>query len=214
MKLSTLLLAVTVTAAASPAPCAELEGEIAVLSDYRWRGVSLSDEGPSLQVEATASYDNGAWLWGGVNSVGADYGGSEISLGAGYTRELSGAEWTIGVTRYLYRGEAALDYTELALSAAKGFGPVSLSAGTEYVPEQNNYADDLYLWLACEITLPRDARLYAQVGHDDGRMAPAPYAVDVTLGAAIAVSAMTFDLSYVEVDTVAPAWVLRLAYRP
>jgi uncharacterized protein (TIGR02001 family) len=210
-----LLAAAAVAASATPAPCAEFESEIAVVSDYRWRGVSLSDEEPSLQIEGTASFDNGTWLWGGANSVSADYGGSELGIGAGYTRELAGLEWTLGVTRYLYPGEEALDYTELALSSAVTFGAVSLSAGTEYVPEQSNYdEEDLYLWVGGEVALPRDARLYAQVGRDDGSMAPAPDAVDFTLGAAIAVSAVEFDLSYVEVDTVAPAWVLRIAYRP
>ncbi|MEJ0061418.1 MAG: hypothetical protein WDM79_18480 [Terricaulis sp.] len=95
--------------------------------------------------------------------------------------------------------EEALDYTELALSAAKTIGAVSLSAGAEYAPQQDNYEDDLYLWLGGVIALPHDARFYAQVGRDDGSMAPTPYAVDVTLGAAIMVSAFEFDISYVEV---------------
>lgn len=208
--LGALLLSAPAFAAAEPWT---LEAEIAIASDYRWRGISLSDEQPSLQVEGTLAHDNGVWLWGNLNTVGQDYGGAEIGLGAGYTRTLGGVEWTIGAVQYLYAGEDGIDYAEADLSAAKAFGPVTLSAGAEYVPEQANYdEDDLYLWLGWEVAGPRGIRLHGHVGQDDGVMAPAPYAIDYSIGAGAPLGGFNLDLSFVDVETEDSAWVLRLAY--
>lgn len=210
-----LVAAALPSADAQAAPGWETEYGVALVSDYRWRGVSLSDEDPSLQVDGTLSHESGFWLWGGVNTVSPDLGSAEINLAAGYTRELGGIEWTGAVTRYLYPGERDIDYTELSVIAARGFGPVSLSAGVEYVPEQDNYSEnDVYTWLGWEIAGPHAISFHGHVGRDDGVMAPIEDAVDFSVGAGVPIGVFALDLTYVEVETVSPAWVLSLAYRP
>lgn len=189
------------------------EGEAAAVSDYRWRGVSLSDEQPSLQIEATASHDSGAWLWGNVNTVEQDLGGSEIALGAGYTRTLGQIEWTLGGVHYLYPGEADLDYTEIDLTMSTSRGPVTVSAGIEYAPDQSNLDDDdLYSWIGLEIDAPRNLTIHGHIGHDDGVMAPVPYAIDYSLGVAMPVARFGIDLSLVRVENEDAAAVLKVSY--
>lgn len=211
---------ITLAAASIAAPCAaadafSLEGEVALVSDYRWRGLSLSDENPAILTEATLYHESGFWAWGSANSVSSDYGGSELAIGAGYTRELASIEWTAGVTRYFYPGEEDFDYNEFALSAARAFGPVSLSAGVEFTPEQDNVVeDDTYTWLGWEIAGPADVRLEGHVGEDDGAFAATPYANDFSIGAAVPIHQAELGLAYIESDSEGAAWVLRLAYSP
>jgi uncharacterized protein (TIGR02001 family) len=189
------------------------EGEAAVVSDYRWRGVSLSDESPSLQVEATASHDSGAWLWGNVNTVDEGLGGSEIALGAGYTRTLGPIEWTLGGVHYLYPGEDDIDYTEIDLTASASRGPLTVSAGIEYAPVQSNYDDeDLYSWIGFEIAAPHNLTVHGHLGRDDGVMAPVPYAIDYSLGVGIPIGPFGIDLSAVRVESEGAAAVLKLSY--
>eukprot|EP01136_Pigoraptor_vietnamica_P034076 Opistho-1_new@97643 len=198
---------------AAPASALDWEGEIALASDYRWRGVSLSDEDPSLQAEATGSFEGGAWVWGNANTVGAEYGGTEIALGVGYTRAFGPVEWTVGAIRYFYPGERDIDYNELDLTAAFALGSVSLSAGFEYAPDGENLDDDdLYTWIGWETPLPHAFTLHGHIGHDDGVMAPVPYAIDYGIGIGRDVGALNIDLSYVEVESEDGAFVLRLAH--
>jgi uncharacterized protein (TIGR02001 family) len=213
--LSTSLIAVSTLCYAPLARANEWswEGDAAVVSDYRWRAVSLSDESPSLQVEATASHDSGAWLWGNVNTVEEDLGGSEIALGAGYTRTLGPLEWTLGAVHYLYPGEADIDYAEIDLTATASAGPLTVSAGVEYAPDQSNYDDDdLYSWIGFEIAAPHNLTLHGHVGHDDGVMAPVPYAIDYSLGIGVPVGNLGVDLSLVRVESEDAAAVLKLSY--
>lgn len=189
------------------------EGEAAVVSDYRWRGVSLSDEQPSLQLEATASHDSGAWLWGNINTVEQDLGGAEIAFGAGYTRTLGQIEWTLGAVHYLYPGEVDIDYTEVDLTASVSRGPVTVNAGFEYAPVQSNYdGDELYSWIGLEIAAPHNLTLHGHVGHDDGVMAAVPYAIDYSLGFGLPVGPFGVDLSLVRVESEDAAAVLKLSY--
>jgi uncharacterized protein (TIGR02001 family) len=189
------------------------EGEAAAVSDYRWRGVSLSDEQPSLQVEVTASHDSGAWLWGNVNTVDKDLGGAEIALGAGYTRTLGPIEWTLGAVHYFYPGEADIDYTEVDLTASASRGSLTVSAGFEYAPVQSNYDDDdLYSWVGFEVAAPHNITVHGHLGHDDGVMAPVPYAIDYSLGIGVPVGRFGVDLSLVHVESEDVAAVVKLSY--
>ncbi len=194
-------------------PAFETEARIGVVSDYRWRGQSLSDENPSLQIEATASHASGLWLWGGVNTVSGDLGGSEWSAAFGYDRTLLGVDWSAGATRYFYPGEADIDYTELAFSGARAFGPVSLTAGVEYAPEQDNYDEsDTYLFVGFEAAGPHEITMHGHIGQDDGIMALTPHAIDYSLGATRGFGRFELDLTYVEAEGADSAVVFGVAF--
>lgn len=209
---SFLIAVIAVATCATQAHALSTEGSIGVVSDYRWRGASMSGENPSLQAEATLSADSGFWLWGGANSVGSDYGGTELEIGAGYTHDVAGVEWTLGAERYAYPGEEGIDYIEVDFSGVAKLGALSLSGGVEYTPEQDNYdEDDTYLWTSAEYAFDR-VRVHGKIGRDDGVMAPAPHAVDYSVGAAIPLRAVELDFSYVDSEDYDAAWVLGLAY--
>lgn len=89
---------------------------MSLVSDYRFRGRSLSDGQPELQLNL--AYDNpGNWYLGAFASrVALGDGGRHAQLlgYAGYSRRLpSGSSWEIGATESIFSGAGKYDYAEL-----------------------------------------------------------------------------------------------------
>ena len=90
---------------------------------------------------------------------------------------------------------------------------MAISAGVEYVPEQTDYDEtDLYSWIGWEISAPHNLSIHGHVGHDDGVMAPTPYAIDYSIGIGAPIGSFGFDLSIVQVESEDAAAVVRLSY--
>jgi uncharacterized protein (TIGR02001 family) len=191
----------------------DVEGSLALVSDYRWRGVSLSDEDPSLQAEATLSHEGGLWLWGGANSVSDENGDAELGLGAGWSTAFAGLDWSFGAIQYFYTGQDDLDYLELDLETARTFGAWTLAGGIEYIPPQRNYGEDFYPWASAERAFGEHVALHGQIGLDDGSMASADdQTTDYSAGLSATFGAASLDLSYVEAVDVDNAIVARIGY--
>lgn len=96
---------------------AQAGGSIAFLSDYRYRGVSLSDERPTLRVGL--SYDDASGWFGGASLAGVSLGpyarGQVQVLGyAGYAGRLSERiGWEAGVTGVHFGADSYDDYGEV-----------------------------------------------------------------------------------------------------
>jgi len=96
------LLAVALLALAAAPGWAQVSGQIALASDYRFRGVSLSD-GPAL--EASLSYDHSTGLYAGAFASNVDVPKSGVGVQAygGYARRWGDAKsWDVGIVGYLY----------------------------------------------------------------------------------------------------------------
>lgn len=93
---------------------AQVGGNIALLSDYRFRGVSMSDGHPVPQL--TLNYDDpDSWYWGvqasGVNL--RERGGTQWIAYAGMARRLaSGWSWEAGASRSVLPRDHGSDYGE------------------------------------------------------------------------------------------------------
>ena len=84
-----------------------LSGGIAVTSDYRFRGISLSNEKVAVQPTLTVSHESGlyAGVWGSSLPDSNAYGKFELDLYAGFNTEVaSGTTVDLGVTYYTYPG--------------------------------------------------------------------------------------------------------------
>ncbi len=206
------LSALACSLAATPAYAFSGESTLSIVSDYRWRGLSYSDEDPSLQVEATGWFESGAWLWGGLNTVSDDLGGAEIGLGAGYDASFATLDWSFGVIGYTYPDADDYDYFEMDISAAKGFGPFSFSAGVEYAPAQDNYdRANTYTWIGFDLQLAR-WNVHAHAGNDDDLIEPGGHTTDYSIGVGRAFAHFAADLSFVEAESDDSTWVLRLSH--
>jgi uncharacterized protein (TIGR02001 family) len=173
---STLLLALTCCAMAGAVHAQpwRFSGEAAVVTDYRYRGYSLSDEQPALQGGLTLSHDNGVYVgvWGStIDEYGLDDQGEgasvELDFLAGRTFAVAGFDWDVGLAAYTYPGGRDVDYVEVPVSVSRTVGDFTGTLGLAYAPEQDG--------------LGGEDNTYVYVG---GNLAPEswPVALDATLG--------------------------------
>ena len=209
-------------AAAAPDAPADftITGSAGVLTQYRFRGISQSDNKPVVQGTFTVAHRSGFYVsvWGSSASANnaVNIGGTEIDVYGGYTHALGGSGVTLdaGVYGYIYpasRRAVGIDesYVELYGSLAKTFGPVSAKAGVYYAPRQhyfNRFATptrfNVYEYGELSVTpasIP--LTLHGHVGHTGGGFDYAGHDyIDYTVGAGYKWKALTFDVSLVGTD--------------
>ena len=192
-------------AAASPGPV-DLSGTAAVVSDYRFRGVSLSSRDPAVQATLDVGYRQ---VFAGVfASSTADRRGAkaEVDLSAGWSAETGPVTSTAGVIAYVYPGGRGTNFAEVFGSVAKTIGPLELTLAANYAPDQANLAtDSLYLVAAARAGLPGTRWSFkASAGYERGALARAAGAggakLDWKLGAEYRIKPVSFGLNLVSSD--------------
>jgi uncharacterized protein (TIGR02001 family) len=159
-----------------------LEATVGVVSDYRFRGLSLSGEDPALQAGATASHASGFYADVYLSSieeygVGDDGEGSEleVTLTGGWAGAWLGLDWDAAVSAYRYPGGDDVDYVEIPVQASRTFGPATATLGVAYAPSQRALGDEdnRYLWTGLDYAPDAwPVSLSASVGYEDGAWAP------------------------------------------
>jgi len=158
------------TARAQSGEKLETTATAAVVSDYRFRGVSLSDRKPALQGGLDLAYDG--WIGGGWASTlgrGKD-AGVEFDLYAGRKGELHGLRYSVAGYMYLSPGVPNAGYIEVQtfLEGDVGRGQFALEAS--FAPKQNGLSfDNSYVGVRGELPLARAGlSLIARAGYEDG----------------------------------------------
>ena len=162
MKLNRIALAVGALVLTGSA-AAELSANIGATSNYVWRGVTQTDDGPAISGGVDYAHDSGfyAGIWASnvnfrdaVDSDGdpEDNGQAEVDLYAGFANELDmGLGYDVGVIYYGYPqadeetaggGEDELDFTEIY--ATLSYGPVS--GGVAYTVDTEAGGDDDHVY--------------------------------------------------------------------
>ncbi len=150
---SLALLCASGAGAAAPS----FSAEAALVSDYRFRGISRSDAGSAAQASATLGlgdfYVSGfaSSLGGWGRFAGAD---AEIDISAGVRKPFGLGTLDVGMTVYGMAGaRAAASVVEAQARLSGAIGPVRLTAGTAWAPPQAALASatsrngsNLYLW--------------------------------------------------------------------
>lgn len=138
------IIGLAMLAGAATAGVAHAEGtvtaNVALTTDYIFRGVSLSDNGPAIQGGfdyAADSFYAGVWASNVTEGV-------KLDLYAGFTPSTGPVAWDLGVIGYFYPGAdddgAEFDYAELMAQASLPVGEqFSIGAGVWYSPE--NFGD-------------------------------------------------------------------------
>ncbi|QCI80554.1 hypothetical protein E6W36_10405 [Hankyongella ginsenosidimutans] len=98
-----------------------------MFSDYRFRGVSLSDRDVALQGTVTATHNPTGIYAGFWSSTIEQLNGAEaeLDLYAGWAKELGPVKLDVGATGYVYPGGDDVNYFELYAKAGHEFGPLS-----------------------------------------------------------------------------------------
>lgn len=192
----------------APPPALTVSGSATIASDYRFRGVSQSDQQMAVQGGITIAHESGLYVgtWASNLAGWGTFGGAnmELDLIGGYKAKLAdNATLDVGLTWYMYPGGA--DKTDFAEPYAKltgTAGPATLTAGVAYAPKQqaigkwyntgtdaangiyNNPGakdDNLYLWGDGAMRIagtPFTAK--AHVGHSWGQNGLGPNATAVS----------------------------------
>lgn len=158
-------------------------GSVGVVTDYRFRGVSLSGGDPALQGGATITHESGVYAgtWGSsIDDGGSDiYGDVELDLFVGWSGSLSEAiGLDVGLLYYAYPTNAAgvdAEYFEPYATLSSTFGPVQAKLGVAYAWEQDSLGgnDNLYLFTKLSAGIPgTPITLNAGLGYTDGALAP------------------------------------------
>ncbi|TRW13989.1 TorF family putative porin [Glacieibacterium frigidum] len=171
--------------AAAPAeatPPVTFTGTAAFVTDYRFRGVSLSDRDIAGQasITATSSFGLFASIWGStIEPVGAyiDKSGNfnngseqEIDLTLGFSKAIGNFTPSFGVIGYIYPGGKNVAYYEPFVSVAGTLGPVGVTVGLNYAPDQENtFEDNTYVYGLVTFGIPDSPiTLKGSVGYEDG----------------------------------------------
>lgn len=142
----------------------------AIVSDYRFRGLSYSNRKPVVQGGADVSFRSG-WFAGTWLSNLADYGGSnvEVDLYGGYAGTVGGWSYTATLLGYVYPGGRDTDYFELQSTVAHTIGPATTTLTVAWYPKQWNTDANLYTSLGADVAiLGTPLTASASVGRENG----------------------------------------------
>lgn len=195
---------------AGVAEAGEFTANVSMVSDYVFRGISLTDGSPAIQGGFDWVHDDlfyaGTWASNVTDGV-------ELDLYAGVTPVTGPITWDFAITGYFYPGaedEAAeFDYTEL--SAAASFSPIdklSLRPAVYFAPD--NYGETgeaAYIELSAAYAATDAITLSGAFGSQsiedpDGPFGSADQDEYATwhVGAAYEFSGFSFDLRYHDND--------------
>ncbi|WP_076068417.1 TorF family putative porin [Sphingomonas montana] len=190
----------------APASPITISGSAGLVSDYRFRGVSQSDEDMAVQAGLTATHESGlyAGVWGSNLSGWGTFGGSnmELDVYGGYKAKVGSGTLDVGLLWYMYPGGASkTDFAEPYVKLSGVVGPVTLTAGVAYAPKQEALGrwystgalyvagtpdrpgkknDNLYLSGDALAALPgTPVSLKAHVGYSDGNPGLGPNGTSV-----------------------------------
>lgn len=148
-----------------------VSAEIAIVSDYRFRGVSASERGPALQGSIDVQSNNGfvAGVWA---STIADYHGSNIELDiyAGARRKLGGFDITLSAYGFVYPGGERVNTYDVEALVIRDFGAGSSETLVAIAPRQaNSRRTNLYVAETIVIPVWHDGPVVrAHLGWEDG----------------------------------------------
>ena len=160
-------------------------GYVQGVSDYRFRGYSLSGGDPAVQgtinVNHSSGFYAGAWASSldGNGPVLGFYGDVELDLYAGWTGSVAkGLTADVGVLRYVYPsndGQGPADFWEPYASLSTTIGPVGAKVGANYAPSQDATLNDDNIYVYGELSggIPQTPiSLSAHLGYTDGPLGP------------------------------------------
>lgn len=184
-------------------------GAVGVVSDYRYRGYSLSDGKPAAQGGLTASHTSG--FYGDVfvstvaeYGIGADGDGAELEVTAtlGWAGQVWGFDMDVAAAAYQYPDGDDVNYVEFPLQLGQTHEAVSWAVGVAFAPAQTALGDESnrYGWTSLTYAPPSwPVSLTSSVGYEDGAFAP-DGKTDWSLGIARDLGRVSLALAWVDSD--------------
>ena len=193
-----------------------VSANVSLVTDYRFRGVSLSGGDPAIQGGLDVAHDSGfyAGVWASSIDGGPSYGEMEFDIYGGWSGQLSeGVSVDVGLLYYLYPSEELgldTDYWEPYASIGFNLGPAEATVGAAYAWEQDSLGgdDNLYVYTDLSTGLPgTPLTVTGHLWYTDGVLAPPLLAgdtddsgLDWSIGASYAAGPLEVGISYIGVE--------------
>lgn len=185
---------------------AQTSGSVSLVSDYRFRGISLSEGQPEPQLNIAYDSDDG-WYAGAFASAlrpHEDVGNAQANLYAGYAKRLSSrTSWEAGITNSIFIGAGDLNYREIYTGLAIG----NVNARLYFAPDYfGRGARTLYAEFNGSYPLSDQLHLIGHFGalhtvSDDDRYRSGPATRrDCLIGLNAALSRWDFQLAWIAAD--------------
>ena len=192
-------------------PGVSISANVAMLNQYRWRGLDQSNTQPAIQGGFDLAHTSGFYIGTWMSNVdwGTTKNSTELDIYGGYGFELpNGVGVDLNFTAFEYPGAAAsnkYDFEEYGIGLSKDFGVAALSAGFNHSPEFfGDSGDAQYAQGGLDIPLPvAGAGLSAHVGHqwiDDNSTYGVPDYIDWSVGLTVPVMGVDLGLTYIDTD--------------
>jgi len=155
----------------------EFSGNVALVSEYRFRGVDLSGGDIAVQGGVDLAHSSGFYVgtWGSsLDEDTVGFGHTELDVYGGFGGDLAeGVSFDLGVIAYLYpnAGPGDFDYIELYGSVGFELGPVETTVGVAYAPDQDSLGstDNLYVYTDVGVGIPSTPlSVTGHLGYTDG----------------------------------------------
>jgi uncharacterized protein (TIGR02001 family) len=207
---------------AEDAPPVSFSASVALATDYRFRGISQTENDLALQGGFKASHESGFYVgtWASNLSGWGTFGGAnlELDLYGGYTTELGSVTVDGGVIWYVFpQGSDNTSYGEFYGSLARGFGPATVTVGANYAFKQSALSlagekeDNIYVYSKASAAIENTpVTLNASIGYSDGNAGAGPNGwvasptgayLDWSAGVSVALPWGPISLSATYVDT-------------
>jgi len=168
MKIKAISLAVAVASAGlSSVASADFTGNLALSSNYVWRGVTQSADDPSISGGFDYSHETGIYVGTWWASVANGTSGVEIDVYGGWSKEFDALSVDIGVIHYEFPGSPnSANVEEVYGGLGYTIGKFSLEG---YVWEGiGNDWDNRYLEAKASYQLTEQLSISAHIGDNDG----------------------------------------------
>ena len=191
-------------------PGASISANVAIVNEYRWRGLDQSLTQAAIQGGFDLAHTSGLYIGTWMSNV--DFGtaktSTEFDYYGGFGFEAAGVGVDLNVTQFSYPGSAAsnnYDFVEYGVGLSKDFGAAALSAGFNFSSEFFGESGDAqYLQGGLDVPLPiLGAGLSAHVGHqwiDKNSTYGVDDYTDWSVGLTVPVMGVDLGLTYVDTD--------------
>lgn len=131
--------ALAVLASAGAASAQDVSYNVALTSDYVFRGFSQNNEKAALQAGVDVTWDSGFYVGAWASDIDFNDGASvELDTYGGYRTEVAGFGVDVGIIGYGYLDEPSgtdYSYIELKAAASRAFGPLTAGVAVYYSPD-------------------------------------------------------------------------------
>lgn len=148
----------TADAGDAPAPAFSVSGEVGLATDYRFRGLSLSDKSPEVTASLSVEHQSGLYASAWASNVELGSGKAddlEVDWTVGFSRDVGAINVDVGGIYYSYLDAKDLNYVEVYGAVGTKVGPADVKLGVAYAPSQANIGnqDNTYVYVAGDVPL-------------------------------------------------------------